>query len=264
MTDPDDTLKAAQAALKKSGRIEADEKKIYPEDHTTQNDTAPHKSTDPSIELSTLPFVGSFFEKTGTAWSNFTGPIATIFGPPVRQIIKIYRWSYRCFASKLVVSADPSTPENRRFSPPRVAAVTLALIALTLFIPFWFVTEAIPFTARTSYDAIMLTTVKEDQLYLSRPDPVDLNRDIFQVTGCRDITGCEGGNNTIYYRLRPNIIMSIKYWTTRFEPFDPAEISGAMVSELNDCTIRYYGRRVKALGWYPYIISASCRPVSAV
>jgi hypothetical protein len=119
----------------------------------------------------------------------------------------------------------------------------------------------IPTISRTIYDAGMLASMKEDRLFLGRPEMINPERDLFQVMGCRDIKGCDGGDNTIYFRLRDNIIMDVKYWTTRFEPYDPAEIAGAMVSELNDCTIRYYGRRVKALGWYPYIVSASCVPV---
>ena len=135
---------------------------------------------------------------------------------------------------------------------------------LTILIPITFVTQIVPLTFRTIYDAAMLTTLQQDRLYLGRADLVSPNDSVFQVMGCRDISGCEGGDNTTYFRLRPNVIMSIRYWTTRFEPFDPAEIAGAMVSELNDCSITYYGRRVKAMGWYPYIIAPHARRFDTV
>ena len=149
---------------------------------------------------------------------------------------------------------------ERAFSRNRAAFVTIVLAILTVTTPVIFVRSVIPAVSRTIYDAGMLATMKDDHLFLGRAELIDSERQLYQVMGCRDIKGCDGGDNTTYYRLRDNVILDVKYWTTRFEPYDPAEIAGAMVSELNDCKIRYYGRRSKALGWYPYIVSASCIP----
>ena len=189
-------------------------------------------------------------------WNGWLKPVTRFLSPITRRLVGFYRWSFSTFAYK-------GPKKARVLSHNRAGVTVLALAALTIAAPFVLVQQIIPTISRTVYDAGMLATMKEDHLFLGRPDLINPDRELFQVMGCRDIASCDGGDNTIYYRLRENIIMDVKYWTTRFEPYDPAEIAGAMVSELNDCTIRYYGRRVKAFGWYPYIVNASCVPVGA-
>ena len=242
MTGSDDTaLEKARAALKNSERL------------TEPNKTHQH-STEETAERSAS---NENWRKASSAanafWSGWAQPVAGFLAPVTRRIGKFYAWAFAAFAHTGPMDA-------RRFSGNRAVFVTIALIALTLAAPYVLIVHGVPFVSRTLYDAGMLASMKEDALYLGRAELIDERRDLFQVMGCRDISGCDGGDNTTYYRLRPNVILNVQYWTTRFEPYDPAEIAGAMVSELNDCTIRYYGRRVKALGWYPYIVSASCTP----
>jgi hypothetical protein len=244
MTGEDKSLDAALKALKKAQRTAAE---------APQTDAKQKKA---SASHGAAPFAlwAKIVAACDMIWNGWLKPVTRFFSPITRRIVGFYRWSFRTFAY-----AGPSG--DRTLSRNRAGFTVLALAIITIAAPFVLVQQVIPTISRTIYDAGMLASMKEDRLFLGRPEMINPERDLFQVMGCRDIKGCDGGDNTIYFRLRDNIIMDVKYWTTRFEPYDPAEIAGAMVSELNDCTIRYYGRRVKALGWYPYIVSASCVPV---
>jgi len=188
-------------------------------------------------------------------WNEWLRPVARFLNPVAARVLRFYRWSYQRYAH--LERADGV----KEFSRNRAAFVTVGLAAITLAAPYFIFGAVLPAIWRTTYDAAMLATIREERLFLGRAELVDPDAEIYQVLGCQDISGCDGGENTTYYRLRDNIILDIQHWATRFEPYDPAEIAGAMVSELNDCTITYYGRRSRTLGWYPYIIRASCTPV---
>ncbi|MCI5043587.1 MAG: hypothetical protein MRY72_02725 [Aquisalinus sp.] len=246
----DDSLKAAQAALKAQKRQARQAEEVAEHEQAT---------TDAADFLNKIWGGFSILEKTGAGlkdvWNSWFKHVAVLLNPLFRRLARLYSWIYRKVAY-VKGEAGEKVHDTRR-----AGIAILLLVALTVFGPILLVRNIIPGTMNTIYDAVMLTLTKEDQLYLSRMDIIDADRDLYQVMGCRDIKGCDGGDNTTYFRLRPNIILGAKYWFTRFEPYDPAEIGGAMVSELNDCKIQYYGRRVKAFGWYPYIISASCVPV---
>lgn len=251
----DKSLKAALDALKKARHSSGGERaeKADPE-RNERNESKPGKP--PLLAgIGAGRTLSRILAVLDTLWNDWARPATQFLTPVTSRIWRFYGWSYNKFA--YARGEDGA----RAFSRNRAAVVTLALAAITIATPFILVRNIIPATARTIYDAGMLATMKEDRLFLGRAELINPDRQLYQVMGCRDISGCDGGDNTTYYRLRDNIILDIKYWTTRFEPYDPAEIAGAMVSELNDCTIRYYGRRSKALGWYPYIISASCVPV---
>ena len=254
----DQSLTAAMAALKKSqltkeaAPSKADQDKAASQPQRTHPNKAQRKAQHSKLTLPGADKVTAVFD---VFWNGWAKPVTRFLNPITTRIWRFYRWSYEKFAH--VKTKDG----NRIFSRNRAAIVTAVLAVLTLMTPIVMVRQIIPTVSRTIYDAGMLATMKEDRLFLGRAELINPDREIFQVMGCRDIKGCDGGDNTTYYRLRDNVILDIKYWTTRFEPYDPAEIAGAMVSELNDCTITYYGRRSKALGWFPYIVSASCTPV---
>ncbi|GJL94281.1 MAG: hypothetical protein DHS20C05_06860 [Hyphococcus sp.] len=250
--DQDKSLKAALDALKKARHSGDDAKTSSDNKYTHAKKNAARSPLSNLAGGSLLLKVYAVFD---TIWSDWARPVTRFLNPITKHIWRFYGWSYNTFAHV------KDENKERVFSRNRAAFVTIFLAALTITAPIILVRTVIPTLSQTVYDAGMLATMKEDRLFLSRADLINPDRQLYQVMGCRDISGCDGGDNTTYYRLRDNVILDIKYWTTRFEPYDPAEIAGAMVSELNDCTIKYYGRRSKALGWYPYIISANCVPV---
>lgn len=248
----DKSLDAALEALKKSKRATADLERNTPDKaRPGRGKVEPPgkgRQTGPSNAAKILGVFDVF-------WNGWLRPLARFLRPLTGRVWRFYQWSFRKFA---YVAGDGSA---RVFSRKRAAIVTATLAVITIATPYVVIGHVIPTVSRAIYDAGMLVTMKEDKLFLGRAELINPEQDLFQVMGCRDISGCDGGDNTTYYRLRPNVILNVKFWATRLQPYDPAEIAGAMVSELNDCTIKYYGRRAKALGWYPYIISASCVPV---
>lgn len=250
--DQDRSLKAALDALEKARHSNGGD-----EETSGKKQTRKERPTGPSFLAGVAGgrLILKVIAVLDTIWNDWARPVTRFLSPITKRIWRFYGWSYNKFA--YVKGKD----DARAFSRNRAAMVTLALAALTVATPFILVNSVIPTVSRTIYDAGMLATMKEDRLFLGRAELINPDRQLYQVMGCRDISGCDGGDNTTYFRLRDNVILDVKYWTTRFEPYDPAEIAGAMVSELNDCTITYYGRRSKALGWYPYIINASCVPV---
>jgi hypothetical protein len=247
MSEKDKSLNDALAALKKAQHTEGFEPR-NPEKNSKKS----------ASHIAGISALISFWSKltagADMVWNGWLKPVTRFLSPFTKRIISFYRWSFKTFAYK-------RSGDERTLSRQKAGFTVLALAFITVAAPYALVRHIIPFVSRTIYDAGMLATMKEDTLYLGRAELINADRSVFQVMGCRDIDGCDGGDNTTYYRLRDNVILDIKYWTTRFEPYDPAEIAGAMVSELNDCTIKYYGRRVKAFGWYPYIVNASCAPV---
>lgn len=247
--EKDTSLDAAKAALKKAQRSVASESDNKERKADRGKSGGTKSFPGPKV-------IGKLLRTLDVIWNDWARPVTRFLKPITGRIWRFYHWSYQKFAH---VKCEDDT---RTFSSKRAAVVTLALAIITILTPVILVKHVVPGIARTTYDAVMLTTLKEDRLYLSRAELINPDRNMYQVTGCRDLSNCKGGVNTTYYRLRDNIILDIQYWVTRFEPYDPAEIAGAMVSELNDCSIKYYGRRSKALGWYPYIISASCVPAS--
>lgn len=250
MSGEDKSLKEALEAMKKSARMEAAE--------APTAEKSSRKKTKRAAPGFAFAQAGALWAKltrlADAIWNGWLQPVTRFLTPITKRIIGFYRWAFSSFAY--------TGPKDARiFSRNRAGVTVAALAAFTVIAPFVLVQQVIPMISRTIYDAGMLATMKEDKLYLGRAELINPDRQLYQVMGCRDIRGCDGGDNTTYYRLRDNVILDVKYWTTRFEPYDPAEIAGAMVSELNDCSIRYYGRRSKALGWYPYIVNASCTPV---
>ena len=259
----DDALDAAQEALKK-GRRRAKRQEQAEDTRPSSAELFPDLLTNlDDFALfawikKRLGFLGKLGSVLNVIWNEWLGPLARFLNPYFQRLWHLYLRIFDKFA-------HINQPDGeRKFSQRRAAGVALALLAFSIFMPIFIVRTVIPETLTAIYDASMLLSLEEDHLYLSRADLIDADRELYQVMGCRDIAGCDGGVNTIYYRLRPNFILNVKYWFTLFEPYDPAEIAGAMVSELNDCTISYYGRRVKALGWFPYIINASCRPYQSI
>jgi len=249
-SDDNDLLKRAQDALKKEHRS------APKEDPPTDKD-----DPQPSImeSIAWLQRMLGRWRKIAAVlsvmWNDWAQPVAERLNPVFQRIWDWYKIIFARFG--YVDGANG----GRVFSQRRAAVVVAGLAALTIAAPLFTIRVIIPETFQAIYDGTMLFSLENDTLYLGRPDLVDPDRELYQVMGCRDISQCDGGENTIYYRLRPNLILNVKYWFTLFEPYDPAEIAGAMVSELNECSIQYYGRRVKALRWYPYIINATCRPV---
>lgn len=138
-------------------------------------------------------------------------------------------------------------------------AVLSAGTVFTLYANFWYV---IPAVATFGYDAIAYNvfSYKTEKLYFSSPQWVeDKSGDadkVLSVFSCAT-RHCDADSST-EYRFRDSIYLDVTKWVTKFEPYDPADVAGILLSELNYCTATAYGKRFKPLDWYPYIYNLEC------
>lgn len=120
----------------------------------------------------------------------------------------------------------------------------------------------IPAVATFSYDAVAYNafSYKTEKLYFSSPQWVDSvggeGDKVLSVFSCAT-RHCNSDSST-EYRFRDSTYLDVVKWVTKFEPYDPADVAGVLLSELNYCTAIAYGRRFKPLGWYPYIYDLEC------
>lgn len=139
-----------------------------------------------------------------------------------------------------------------------LAALTVGTI-LTLYINAWYI---IPAVYTFSYDAIAYNafSYKTERLYFSSPQWIeDKSGDgdrVLSVFSC-ETRHCDLSTST-EYRFRDSSYLNLVEWFTKFEPYDPADVAGVLLSELNYCSATAYGSRFKPLGWYPYIYNIEC------
>lgn len=161
---------------------------------------------------------------------------------------------YRAAFSRIAYTRDEDG--NRVFSTKRAAAATLASVILAGSV----IQYGIPLAVQTTYDGAMLLRTQETSIYLNKAQELDEPAGVHQTSGCFSYP-C-GADDTMYFRMRDNIILDARNWVTRGHGYYPEDVAGAIANETNKCDITYYGVRNKTLGWYPYITEARCTPVS--
>lgn len=146
--------------------------------------------------------------------------------------------------------------------PSRGAGALAALTAgtiLTLYVNLWYI---LPVFFTFTYDAVAynLLSYKTEKLYFSSPQWIEdkggEGDKVLSVFSC-ETRHCDLDSST-EYRFRDSIYLNVERWVTKFEPYDPADVAGIMLSELNYCSVKAYGMRFKPLDWYPYIYGVEC------
>lgn len=139
-----------------------------------------------------------------------------------------------------------------------LATLTVGTI-LTLYVNAWYV---IPAICTFTYDAVAYNafSYKTNKLYFSSPQWIeDKSGDgdrVLSVFSC-ETRHCDLSTST-EYRFRDSAYLNLVEWVTKFEPYDPADVAGILLSELNYCEATVYGKRFKPLDWYPYIYEIRC------
>jgi hypothetical protein len=155
-----------------------------------------------------------------------------------------------------------STDKDGVYNKYKGAVAAPALAIFTAVAGYQVVTNAVPVAFRFAYDAAAVNMfAKEDTLMFSQPSPVEGAPNEFGVFACRQYP-CEGQRDSIEFRMRDSIYLDVISFFEHFEPHDPGELAGAFISEENACNVTYYGNRWKYFGIHPYIIDATCIPVS--
>jgi len=176
------------------------------------------------------------------------------------MIKKILNFSFNCtkglysFSDKISVAVLPDKIERTKFrhilSAPIFAGIS-----------YFLVMSFIPNCYTFAYDAVAMNfLVKEKTMTFGKQSTVTDHRvDKFSVFSCKEFP-CNQ-SNSVEFRIRDSLYKDIVSVATSGAPYNPDSVAGVFISDKNECTIEYYGRRFKYLGFYPHIINASCTPI---
>jgi hypothetical protein len=202
--------------------------------------------------LTNARHIVSEFCKTITLfYTKYVQPVATLFVP-------LWTW----LAPKYVSLYQKMAYKNDVHSASRGAGALATLASgtiLALYVNLWYI---IPSILTFSYDAVAYNafSYKTERLYFASPQWIeDTSGDgdrVLSVFSC-ETRHCDLDTST-EYRFRDSAYLSAVNWATKFEPYDPADVAGILLSELNYCTATAYGKRFKPFGWYPYIYNIEC------
>ena len=196
--------------------------------------------------------IASQFAKTAKIfYFKFFKPVASFFVP-------VWTW----LAPKYIKLYQKMAYIDGKHIPSKGAAAVAYLLGGTvvaLYVNFWYI---VPFGATFTYDAVAYNvfSYKTEKLYFSSPQWVDgtgTDGDkVLSVFSCNE-RHCDADSST-EYRFRDSVYLDAVKWVTKFEPYDPADVAGILLSELNYCTATAYGKRFKPLEWYPYVYDLKC------
>lgn len=181
--------------------------------------------------------------------------------PVLSFIIPLWTW----LAPRYVSIYQKMAYKNGVHVPSRGAGALATLIAgtiLTLYVNIFYI---IPSVFTFTYDAVAYNafSYKTEKLYFASPQWIeDKSGDgdrVLSVFSC-ETRHCDLSSST-EYRFRDSAYLNVVKWVTDFEPYDPADVAGILLSELNYCSVTAYGKRFKPLDWFPYIYEVECTVV---
>ncbi len=181
--------------------------------------------------------------------------------PVMWVVVPIWAW----LAPKYVALYKKMAYKDGEHIPSRGAGALSVLVSgtiLGLYLNIWYV---LPGVFTFTYDAVAYNvfSYKTEKLYFSRPQWIeDVSGDgdqVLTVFSCQK-KDCDLDSSK-EYRFRDSVYLNVARWVTRFEPYDPADVAGVMMAELNYCEVTAYGKRFKPLDWYPYIYDVTCTAV---
>lgn len=204
----------------------------------------------------------AWLDKCRENWAHIKETLTIFFQkylkPVLWLVVPIWTW----LSPKYVALYQKMAYKNNEHIPARGAGALAVLSAgtvLTLYINLWYVMPAV---GRFAYDAVAYNvfSYETEKLYFSSPQWIeDVGGDgdrVLSVFSC-ETRHCDLDSST-EYRFRDSAYLDVVKWITRFEPYDPADVAGVLLSELNYCSVTAYGKRFKPLDWYPYIYSVEC------
>lgn len=178
-------------------------------------------------------------------------PFLKFMAPLWTWLVTRYVSLYKRFAYK-----------NGVHSPVRGANTICGLIVgtiLSLYVNLWYI---LPTAGTIAYDIVAYNVFdyKTEKMYFSSPQWVEdesgTGDKVLTVFSCP--TRYCSDDTAVEFRFRDSLWLDIVYYVTRLQPYDPAEVAGLFLSELNYCSAHAYGTRRKPLDWYPYIFKVEC------
>jgi hypothetical protein len=203
-----------------------------------------------------------FIKNTKHNISHIKETLSIFYSKYLNPVVKLFVPLWTWLAPKYVSIYQKIAYKDDVHIPARGAGALATLVSGTIFalyINLWFI---IPSVLTFTYDAVAFNvfSYKTERLYLASPQWIeDKSGDgdkVLSVFSC-NTRHCDADNST-EYRFRDSIYLNVVKWATKFEPYDPADVAGILLSELNYCTVTAYGKRFKPLDWYPYIYNIEC------
>jgi len=178
--------------------------------------------------------------------------------PVLWLVVPIWTW----LAPKYKAMYQKMAYKNGEHVPARGAAALATLSAGTVFglyLNIWYV---LPGVLTFTYDAVAYNvfSYQTEKLYFSHPQWIEDEGGegdrVLTVFSCKsEVCNVE---SSLEYRFRDSMYLNVVKWVTKFEPYDPADVAGVLIDEVNYCTATAYGKRFKPLDWYPYIYDIEC------
>lgn len=206
--------------------------------------------------------ISGFIDDCRHLISQFTQTISIFYTrylkPVLMFIVPLWSW----LAPRYVSLYQKMAYKDGVHVPTRGAGALATLVIgtiLTLYVNLLYI---IPAVATFTYDAISYNafSYETEKKYFSSPQWIEDesgNGDkVLSVFSC-ETRHCDLSSST-EYRFRDSLYLDVVKWVTEFEPYDPADVAGILLSELNYCSVTAYGKRFKPLGWFPYIYDIKC------
>lgn len=178
--------------------------------------------------------------------------------PVMWVVVPIWSW----LAPKYVSLYKRMAYKDGEHVPARGAGALATLVAgtiLGLYLNIWYI---LPGVGKFTYDAVAYNvfSYQTEKLYFSRAQWIEdtggEGDQVLSVFSCKK-KDCDVDSSK-EYRFRDSMYLDVVHWFTKFEPYEPTDVAGVLMAELNYCTATAYGRRFKPLDWYPYIYDIEC------
>jgi len=148
-----------------------------------------------------------------------------------------------------------------RFARNAEGSLTWVRAGLTTLATILFV-WAIPTMVHAVWQtALLATTFRESQVFLTSHEEIDPFGEVHSAYGCGKYP-CDDGD-ALYFRAESTVVNTLYALFTRGSAYYAEEIVGVISPGVNACTVRSYGFRIKMLirrGIYPTILYAVCEP----
>lgn len=176
---------------------------------------------------------------------------------PFRKAIKkCWHW-YRLLWDRIVYNTDEY--HVRYFVKWRAGTLILATVAMIGY--------GIPIGIGFLWDSglYILTSQRNEVLYLHRAQEIVPHENIFAISGC-DVLPCSD-QESMYFRVRSNLFNQLWSWIHHYSIFYPDFVAGAVPDVVSKCVVTTYGIRkklfIRGLEIYPDLIEVkSCSPTT--
>ena len=190
------------------------------------------------------------YETADVVWNSRLNPV----GPVVRGYWNVCKFVFN------KVSFD----EGGEYNKNRGAAAAIAMVLATGPIAYQgasLVYHTPSFLGRLGYDGIASGLSYEDTGIFGKPAVIDGESELWSVGECKKFP-CKAQKDSIEFRIRDRLWLDMQAFFSRFDLHDPGQLAMVLSSEQNACTHTAYGTRKRAIGWYPYMLDATCVPVT--